>query len=147
MTRIVIAPALAFTAVFATFGIACDGSNITNCESDDDCADVADTTPVCDTDAGYCVAEGEGEGEDQECENDLQCQVTDSGGSANCDANSDCAQDEACVEGSSGDNHCVLLEGSGCVDSVAVSTDDVGGDSVSVCVDDSVGCNADNECE
>jgi hypothetical protein len=109
-------------------------SEVIECETDEECPD---DKPVCDTsgDPKVCVPASD------ECSTDLQCQATDSGGDDVCEGPCPDASD-ACIEGTDGEGHCVLLEGGGCGEGFeAVEAEDHDGATVSVCVDTAVGCN------
>lgn len=136
-TRILLA-AIPFAILGLTF--ACDNDSAAiDCVSDTDCP--ADQ-PTCDPGLSICVAESE-----PQCTEDIECQVTDLGGSDECSANSECAAGEVCVDGSDATAHCILTSSGGCKGFGEATVDDTAGDSQTICVDDSVGCNADGDCE
>lgn len=130
----------ALPAALLTFSFACDNDSAAiDCESDVDCPA---EQPTCDPTLLICIAEAE-----PQCTEDIECQVTDLGGSDACEANSDCADGEVCVDGSDATAHCILLAAGGCKGFGEATVDDVEGNSQTICVDEAVGCNADGECE
>lgn len=118
--------------------VACDsGSNVVDCTTDDDCADLADT-PVCDPDEGFCVADT------SECAADLDCQIAYNAGddaSAACTADSECdtAAAEICAAGFNGEGFCVASDDgtTACTDAggVVVTVDKVEGGTADACLD------------
>lgn len=120
---------------------ACDsGSNVVDCTTDEDCADLADT-PVCDPDALQCVADT------TECANDADCQVKTNEGAADnqeCTATADCAPEEACVLGFDDQGYCVVTgDQAACTlqaGVVSISAQSAEGAAVDVCVDDNATC-------
>src|SRR5688500_14480738 len=96
-TKLFLLAAIPATVLSLTF--ACDAGSAIECASDIDCPA---ETPTCDLsiDPGVCVAESE-----PECTENIECQVTDFGDEDACDATSDCAAGEACVDGSDATAH------------------------------------------
>jgi hypothetical protein len=119
--------------------VACDSnSNVTPCESDADCAAVADVTPTCDVDLGQCVANND------ECSVTVDCQIAynqDGGATANdaCEADSDCGADEICAKGFNDEGFCVSADdgSSACTDvgGEVVSVTKIGGGTADACLD------------
>ena len=129
-------------AVLAMGADACSGSSKTSCVNNADCEHLT-TTPICEEVAGekICVAST------NQCDNDVQCRVTDAGGSAACTASSSCSADDKCVIGAGDDGHCVTpADGcGGAVGQVLVNATDTEGAAVTFCGDTGVSC-ASNEC-
>lgn len=91
------------SALVLALTAACDGSNVTECETDADCPA---EQPVCDTDGdpAICVPEGD----DPECEEDLDCQLAngDSATTKEDCADSGCDGGDLCVEDQLGVTYC-----------------------------------------
>jgi hypothetical protein len=141
---------IAAFAVSALMLTACDnGSNIVECESDDDCSGDTPTCDIPDGDTvGQCVA-----GDDEECAEDLDCQLAngDSATSADdCSANTDCDGGDRCVEDQLGATYCVTIaaDQAECdlISLTYVSLTDIDGGAGGGCVADGA-CTEDGQCE
>jgi hypothetical protein len=137
----------AIPAALLTFTVACDSdSAVVECASDTDCP--ADA-PVCDlaTDPGVCVPDGGGE---DECSEDLDCQILDGSDGAGCEGSDECPDDEACVEGFNGDGFCVVTGGADICDLVdgfeTANLPEVGGGNIDVCIAEEGTC-TDGACD
>jgi len=126
-------------------GADCTGSNVTQCETDADCADLTDTTS-CEDVAGQliCVANTD------VCTEDTDCELASSDSATSveaCEANTDCdAGDERCVEDNVGVTYCALvLDAADCDATNSIATlEDVDGASFTTCLGD--GTCADGQC-
>lgn len=138
----------ALPVALLAFTVACDnGSNVTECTVDADCADLADT-PICDPTLLICVADDGGE---DECAEDLDCQILDGSDGAGCEGSDECPDDEACVEGFGGEGFCVVTGGAEVCDLVdgfeTASLPEVGGGgNIDVCIAEEGTC-TDGACE
>lgn len=122
----------AIPAALLALTVACDNDSAAiDCTVDSDCpADV----PVCDPTLQICVAGGE-----EECGEDLDCQILDGSDGAGCEGSDQCPDDEGCVEGFNGDGFCVVTGDQTTCDLVdgftSVSLPEVGGaGNLDVCV-------------
>ena len=139
LARIVLVGSMATAGALFITAADCGGSNIVTCETDEDCADNAanPNATQCDTTTGTC--------EEPECTENIECQVTDGGATASCEANADCTEaGDVCVTGALGTAHCIATEDAAApcasFNTVAATTDDVEGNSVTICVDDAISC-------
>lgn len=124
----------AIPAALLSLTAACDNdSAVIECGSDADCP--ADA-PVCDlaTDPGVCVPAGE-----EECAENLDCQILDGADGAGCGSSAECPDDEGCAEGFNGEGFCLVTGDQTTCDLVdgftSVSLPEAGGGgNIDVCV-------------
>ena len=142
MKKLALLIVAAVPSILFVMGADCSNSNVTPCTADADCAADA-AAPVCDTALGQCVP--------AECTEDVQCQATDAGATATCASDSDCTGTDKCLEGDTGNSHCVTPKAAG-DDCAAIGTEggftgvDASEDGTTFCADGGVSCGADHKC-